>query len=137
MSKDNIDNTIDRKGWEFFTLDEMKCKGTGRCEMNEGFMNALVKLRKVYGKPMAVSSGFRDPAYNKQIGGADNSAHIYGKAVDIRVSGVDAWRLVNLAMQGGFTGIGVKQKGPVNERFIHLDTMGNEDGSPRPAIWSY
>jgi zinc D-Ala-D-Ala carboxypeptidase len=123
--------------WEFFTEDELKCKGTGRCEMNEGFMNALVRLRKVYGKPMAVSSGFRDPSYNKQIGGADNSAHIYGKAVDIRVSGVDAWRIVNLAMQGGFTGIGVKQKGPVNERFIHLDTMSHDDGSPRPAIWSY
>lgn len=123
--------------WEFFTEDEMKCNGTGRCAMNEGFMNALVRLRKVYGKPMKVTSGFRDPSYNKQIGGADNSAHIYGKAADIAVSGVDAWRLVNLAMQGGFTGIGVKQKGPINERFIHLDTMQHEDGSPRPAIWSY
>ena len=36
----------------------------------------------------------------------------------------------------GMTGIGIKQHGPHNKRFIHLDNLDNST-HPRPTIWSY
>jgi hypothetical protein len=52
----------------------------------------------------------------------------------VAVAGADAIRLLVLAAEFGFTGIGVQQKG--EGRFIHLDDV---PGTllPRPAIWSY
>ena len=38
-------------------------------------------------------------------------------------------------------GIGVKQNGPAEKRFIHCDNLGTEykkmTGGPRPQVWSY
>lgn len=36
------------------------------------------------GKPIRVLSGYRTPAYNRQIGGAPSSQHVYGRAVDLQ-----------------------------------------------------
>ena len=41
--------------WEYFTEEEMACKGTGECHMDEEFMARLTRLREDYGKPMIVS----------------------------------------------------------------------------------
>lgn len=122
-------------GWEYFTVDEMKCKGSGECHMDDAFMAKLDTLRKRYGKPIIITSGYRSAAYNISLGGAKNSAHVQGKAADIAVSHADAYKLVGLAIDLGFTGIGVSQKG--ESRFIHIDTADSTDKQPRPHIWSY
>ena len=123
--------------WEYFSVDELKCKGTDECEMDEGFMKKLEVLRHEFNEPMIVSSGYRHESYNQVIGGAKNSPHLYGKAVDIVISDKSAYRLMKLAIQHGFTGIGVSQRGPHEKRFLHIDTMENSDTHPRPWIWSY
>ena len=122
--------------WEFFSVQELKCKGTDEIDMNEQFMKKLVALRKELNQPMIVTSGYRHAAYNQVVGGVRNSPHIYGKAVDIACHGKKAYNIIRLGMKYGFTGIGVKQHGPHEKRFIHLDTMPNDD-HPRPYIWSY
>ena len=43
---------------------------------------------------------------------------ILRKAVDIRVRGQDALKLIEVALKNGITGLGVKQHG--ESRFIHL-----------------
>ena len=123
--------------WEYFTKDELRCKGTDECLMDEDFMSRLVALRKEFNEPMVISSGYRHASYNQVIGGARNSPHLYGKAVDILVSGKIAYRLMKMAMQHGFTGIGISQRGPHEKRFLHIDTMVNSDIHPRPWVWSY
>ena len=123
--------------WEYFSVDELKCKGTDECEMDEEFMKKLEALRHEFNEPMIVSSGYRHKSYNQVIGGAKNSPHLYGKAVDVVISGKSAYRLMKLAIQYGFTGIGVSQRGPHEKRFLHIDTMENSDTHPRPWIWSY
>jgi uncharacterized protein YcbK (DUF882 family) len=45
----------------------------------------LQPLRDIYGKPMAINSGFRNPQVNKLVGGVATSHHLVGKAADIRV----------------------------------------------------
>ena len=123
--------------WEYFTEKELRCKGTDECQMDEDFMARLVSLRKDFNEPMIISSGYRHESYNQVIGGAKNSPHLYGKAVDVLVSGKTAYRLMKLAIQYGFTGIGVSQRGPHDGRFLHIDTMDSSNIHPRPWIWSY
>jgi len=86
----------------------------------------------LYGKPMKVSSGYRDPSHPIEAKKASPGFHTTGRAVDIAVSGADAVKLLTLALQVGFTGIGVQQKG--GGRFIHLDDVVS---LTRPNIWSY
>jgi uncharacterized protein YcbK (DUF882 family) len=123
--------------WDFFTQDELRCKGTDECNMDQEFMEMLVSLRYAYDKPMVISSGYRDASYNQVIGGAKNSPHLFGKAVDVLVSGRDAYELMSLAMEKDFSGIGISQRGPHESRFIHIDTMDNSNMHPRPWVWSY
>ena len=123
--------------WEYFTEDELRCKGTDECNMDSQFMITLEALRHEFNEPMIISSGYRDLSYNQVIGGAKNSPHLYGKAVDVVISGKKSYRLIKLAIQYGFTGIGVSQRGQHEKRFIHIDTMENSDIHPRPWIWSY
>ena len=124
-----------KKGWKYFTEDEMKCKGSGTCEMDPQFMVKLDALRKKFGKPIIITSGYRSPEYNISIGGSKNSAHVQGKAADIAVSHADEYKIIGSAIELGFTGIGVSQKG--SGRFIHVDTADNTAKQPRPHIWSY
>lgn len=46
--------------------------------------NILDPLRIAYGKPIVVTSGYRCKELNEVIGGAVNSQHTLGQAVDIR-----------------------------------------------------
>ena len=125
------------RNWEFFTEQEMQCRGTGECDMNEEFMSKLIELRIKFNEPMIITSGYRHPAHNMAIGGTRNSAHTKGRAVDVLVMGKEALRLVRLALDTGMTGIGVAQKGKANTRFIHIDDLEDSDENPRPYIWSY
>jgi hypothetical protein len=46
--------------------------------------NTLEKIRQICGaKPIEVTSGFRCPELNAAVGGASNSAHLFGCAADI------------------------------------------------------
>jgi zinc D-Ala-D-Ala carboxypeptidase len=116
-----------------FTEAEFRCKHTGKCEMEPEFMARLQRLRDAYGKPMTITSGYRDRTHPVEAKKSGSGAHTTGRACDVAVRGADALRLIGLALELGFTGIGVQQKG--GSRFIHLDDV--TDGLPRPMIWSY
>lgn len=123
--------------WEspYFTSEEMACSHSGLEKMDAAFMDKLTELRVAYGKPMRVTSAFRDATHPIEAKKAKPGTHNTGKAVDIAVDRGDAWELLHLAMAMGFQGIGVQQKG--SGRFIHLDMCTEEDGHVRPTIWSY
>ena len=119
-----------------FSRHELHCHcGCGQCQMDAAFMARLEQLRRAFGKPMRLSSAYRCPDYNARISHTGKTGpHTTGRAVDVLVSGEDAYRLVQLALEHGFTGIGISQKGPHEKRFIHLDDL---DGTTRPWVWSY
>jgi hypothetical protein len=50
----------------------------------QGLLIALNKFRDVWGQPMIVNSGYRDPQHNAAIGGARSSAHMFCQAADFR-----------------------------------------------------
>jgi zinc D-Ala-D-Ala carboxypeptidase len=115
-----------------FTADEFSCKETGANEMRDSFLVLLQQLRDELGEPIKITSGYRDPTHSIEASKEAPGVHTRGLACDIACDGQMAFRIVQIAIKLGFTGIGVKQKG--HGRFIHLDTY---TGTPRPNIWSY
>lgn len=48
----------------------------------------LEKVRALFGKPITIESGYRNPAVNAAVGGEPASDHAQGHAADIQVDGV-------------------------------------------------
>lgn len=46
-------------------------------------------IRAHFGKPIHVHVAYRPKVYNALVGGASNSSHLYGLAVDFHVNGMD------------------------------------------------
>ena len=76
---------------QYFTLEELlktsyKVTNLPSWEVIE-HLNELVQfldaLRRDYGKPIYVSSGFRCPQLNSLVGGVANSVHMRGWAADV------------------------------------------------------
>ncbi|MEX2327337.1 MAG: peptidase M15, partial [Pseudomonadales bacterium] len=61
--------------------------------------------------------------------------HTIGKACDIPCWSDEAFEIVKLATQVGFTRVGVSQN-KRGERFVHLGSATPEDGFPK-ALYSY
>ena len=122
--------------WQNFTKEELSCHHCGALIIVPAFMDRLQALRKDYGKPIKITSGYRCSAHNKAVSDTGlTGPHTTGRAVDIQISGRDAYDLLHLALLHGFKGIGISQKGDHGKRFLHLDDI--PDTIKRPAIWSY
>jgi len=118
--------------WPNFTPSEFACSCCGIVYVSESFMDRLQSVRTRSSLPMPISSGYRCSSYNSSISSTgDSGPHTTGKAADIAVSHESAFVVLDLALDEGFTGIGVNQKG--SGRFIHLDTLEEN----RPRVWSY
>lgn len=120
-----------------FTRDEFKCSFTGKCYMNLEFMQMLQALRTSYGKPMIISSGYRDEMHPVERRKIKLGEHSIGKAADIVCHGAEAYEILSYALSMGFKRIGVSQKGEHGKRFIHLGIGDDTDGLTSPTIWSY
>tara|TARA_R100000963_G_C4642571_1_gene106252 strand:- start:1287 stop:1694 length:408 start_codon:yes stop_codon:yes gene_type:complete len=122
-----------------FTIKEMRCKGTGICEMNDVFMEILEQIRSEYGKPMFISSGFRHPDHNERVSSTGRTGpHTKGQACDVLCMGEDAMLIAKIAKELGMTGFGFRQHGPYQKRFLHLDNLPNiVKVQKRPWTWSY
>jgi zinc D-Ala-D-Ala carboxypeptidase len=113
-----------------FSPKEFTCKcGCGRVDMDEEFMAFLQDIRSDIGRKFTITSGYRCPAYEKNIGGSGKN-HPTGKAADIVAERSVMSRIVARSEAYGFTGVGVSLSGDGN--FIHLDTSHKD-----LTVWSY
>jgi len=98
----------------------------------KSFMEQLMAMRIKLGFPMVINSGYRCPDYNDSLYQNDgkhlNGPHTKG-AADIAVHHERMCVLVKEATSREM-GIGIKQHGSVEKRFIHLDNLGFR-------IWTY
>src|SRR6185312_8921618 len=98
--------------WPNFTPEEMACHGDGTLVVDEEFMDRLQALRTKLGFPLPISSGYRSPSYNSAVSHTgDDGPHTTGRAADIVIRGSSAVKLIAAALDLGFTGIGISQKG--------------------------
>lgn len=123
--------------WRHFKIDEFACHHCGLNLIAHDFVDKLDELRERLGFPLPVSSGYRCPEYNKSVSETGMAGpHTSGRATDFLIDRRNAYLALKVALEMGFTGIGVNQKGATG-RFLHLDDLQNSEGQPRPTIWSY
>lgn len=85
---------------EYFTREELRCKCGGRycdgfpAEPQELAVRLADRARRHFRRPAHNVSFLRCPEWNRLQGGAANSQHMYGEAMDIRVDGVTADELL-------------------------------------------
>lgn len=103
--------------WPNFSPEEMACRATGRLKISLELMDKLQALRVRCGKPLIVLSAYRTQEHNKAVGGASNSQHLLGKAVDISLANHEPRTLEVQARLTGFNGIGRYPK----NNFLHID----------------
>jgi uncharacterized protein YcbK (DUF882 family) len=93
--------------------------------MDRGLFPQLLALPRVLGVPARyeVISGYRSPQTNQALraagrGVAERSLHLEGRAIDVRLVGVDCARLRDAALLAAAGGVGYYAK----SNFVHLDT---------------
>lgn len=97
-------------------------------------LDAVNKLRKEYGKPFVITSGYRPGHYNKSARGAKKSAHMSCQAVDIRDSDgeIAKWCLNNLKLleeAGLYMESPLHTHEPPGARWLHLQTRRPASGN--------
>ena len=122
-----------------FSRAELACKHCGELHMPVADIDRLQRLRDRVGHVLIVSSAYRCPTHNNAVSKTGRDGPHTKGAVDIAIHGPEAFHLLVAALALGYTGIGVSQAPdtPQEKRFIHLDSLPDKDGTPRPAIWSY
>jgi len=114
---------------KFFERSEFLCPCCGEEHMDDDFLLLLDRIRSFCWFPFLVSSGWRCEAHNQEIGGADDSAHLRGKAADIRcLDSAQRAKIITTAVTLGVRRIGIARS------FVHLDIDGT---LPKPRIWIY
>jgi uncharacterized protein YcbK (DUF882 family) len=102
-----------------FSSIEFRDQVTGELVVSPKLIYGLEQLRALVHKPVLITSGYRSPAHNREVGGVQHSYHTTGEAADIRVEGLTVFELYILADQveefeNG--GIGIYDGG-----FVHVD----------------
>jgi uncharacterized protein YcbK (DUF882 family) len=72
-----------------FSEAELNCNSGAHCPYPDRLRHlawTLQTIRNHFGKPIRVNSGYRDPDYNKRIGGATRSQHVEARAADLTPS---------------------------------------------------
>lgn len=101
-----------------FKVKEFACKdGSDPVFISPELVEVLQKIRTHFGKAVTINSAYRTPTHNKKEGGATHSQHLYGTAVDIRITGVSPKEVAQYAetLLSGRGGIGIYSN------FTHVD----------------
>lgn len=94
-------------------------------KIEDNIVNAAISLqsiRNIWNQPIIVTSWYRTPVVNSAVGGARNSMHLRGHAIDFKVVGMSP-RQVYLALNAAhYGGLGWYTGG-----WVHIDWR-NWDG---------
>lgn len=140
---DAITNTL---GMQYFTINELTRSATAsgqgidntptpeiRAKLETLITGCLDPIRRIYGKPIIVTSGYRSPELNAAVGGVANSQHTKGEAADlVPASGGSLAGIFRAAVQfGNYDQLIIEQKG--NSKWVHVSYTG----TPRRRILAY
>lgn len=106
-----------------FRVKEFACTdGSDPIFIDSDLVNVLQKVRDHFGKAVTITSAYRTPTKNKACGGTTYSQHLYGRAADIKISGVSP------AKVAAYAETILKNKGGIGtySTFTHLDTRSSK-----------
>ena len=109
-------------GIKYFTREEFECKCGKYCdgfpaEPEKKLITVADRVREHFGKAAIVSSGVRCKQHNANVGGASASRHLYGKAMDFRVSGKSANEVLAYAEKQPE----IRYAYAIDQNYIHMD----------------
>ena len=106
-----------------FRVKEFACTdGSDPIFIDSDLVNVLQKIRTHFGKSVTITSAYRTPTKNKACGGATYSQHLYGKAADVKISGVSPKKVAAYAetILKNTGGIGIYST------FTHIDVRNTK-----------
>ena len=133
-----IDKTKEIMGMQYFTINELCRSVTAtahnidntptpeiRTKLESLVVNCLDPIRRIYGKPIIVSSGYRSPKLNEYLrthgsGAVQGSQHTLGEAADlVPASGGSLRGIFDAAMaHGRFDQVIIEMRGA--SKWIHI-----------------
>ncbi|TQR42925.1 peptidase M15 family protein [Campylobacter sp. MIT 12-8780] len=117
---------------KYFSQKEFECK-CGKCTLPAGMpsdrlVEVLCEIREHFNAPLIINSAYRCKEHNKKVGGAPNSRHTHGDAVDFIIKGVPTQKVYEFVLERyGDEPFGIAIKHNLNDAFrgfVHLDTRG-------------
>ena len=109
---------------EHFRAEELACpceRGSCKCVVvHWALIELLSRMRQQLKQPIYVTSGYRCPRQNQEVGGAPESLHLAGMAADVQAAAAKPPHLKSVAEAVGAGGIGVYP------RHAHVD-VGEPD----------
>lgn len=116
-----------------FSKSEFACHcGCGEVAVSLALIDALETLRTALDAPIIITSGYRCPKHNAEIGGVEDSQHTEGTAADCFSPGLTPMQLGVAAMKlSAFNkgGVGIYSR-PDGTGWTHLDVRNHG-----PARW--
>ena len=106
-----------------FRVKEFACTdGSDPIFIDTELVAILQKIREHFGKAVTITSAYRTPTKNKACGGATFSQHLYGRAADVKISGVAPKKVAAYAETL------LKNKGGIGiySTFTHIDVRGTK-----------
>lgn len=104
-----------------FAREEFACDCGGTycdgfpAEMNLELLLKLEALRNALNVPVKITSGVRCPKRNAEVGGVDNSRHLFGQAADCYAPGIPIETVAAIGESLGLSAIRYAEHG-----FVHL-----------------
>lgn len=109
---------------EHFRAEELACpcdRDSCKCVVvHWALIELLSRMRQQLKQPIYVTSGYRCPRQNQEVGGAPESLHLAGMAADVQAAAATPEHLASVAEAVGAGGIGVYP------RHCHVD-VGEPD----------
>lgn len=115
-----------------FSEHEFKCSETGLTRMDTRFMDVLQLIRTSIGRPMVITSGYRDPSHSIEAAKSKPGEHTFGLAADIAGDRLFLLDLIVVAYGLGIRRIGVN----FSKGYIHLG-LGDEFADFPSVPWDY
>jgi len=114
----------------YFDTSEFDCPIAGQGDkMDKNFLELLDEARHIASTPFRITSGYRCPQHNKNVGGVPGSSHTKFVACDISCEdSARRYLIVSALMKVGIRRIGI------SDNFIHCDM---DFDKPQKLIWTY
>ncbi|MEI1247798.1 YcbK family protein [Rhizobium aouanii] len=90
-------------------------------------LKVIKMVESYFGRPVIVTSGYRDEEHNRLVGGADESMHKSCEAADIQIDGVTKWDIAAYIRS-------LPDRGGVGT-YCHTDSVHLDTGKTRDWNW--
>jgi uncharacterized protein YcbK (DUF882 family) len=99
-------------------MEQLKCPCCGSFKAMDAIFKMANHIGSTINMPFNVTSAYRCPAHNKAVGGAPNSSHLKGLALDIDITGISKDKLYKFIEEA----VKLRLRIGIYKNHIHIDS---------------